>query len=171
MAKPKDANERHAQGCAQPSLPAWADFPDIELYMDQVLSLMARYLGARQDGEKPLTASMVNNYVKIGLVPAPAKKRYVREHLAYLLFVCMLKPVMPLASIQAMLDCELAELSVEEFYEKFRTAANDAADKARAARDGGESPALRAALRARAERDVAVALYAPSDSAVAAKAK
>lgn len=171
MAKPKDAEEQRPHECAQISLPAWTDFPDIELYMDQVLSLMARYLGAGQDDEKPLTASMVNNYVKIGLVPAPAKKRYIREHLAYLLFVCMLKPVMPLASIQSMLDRELAELSVEEFYEKFRTAANDAADKARTARDGDESPALRAALRARAERDVAVALYAPSDSAVAAKAK
>ncbi|MBP3866600.1 MAG: DUF1836 domain-containing protein, partial [Eggerthellaceae bacterium] len=44
MAKPKDAEEQRPHECAQISLPAWADFPDIELYMDQVLSLMARYL-------------------------------------------------------------------------------------------------------------------------------
>ena len=171
MAKQKDANERQLQGCAQPLLPAWADFPDIELYMDQVLSLMTRYLGAGQGDDKPLTASMVNNYVKIGLVPAPVKKRYLREHLAYLLFVCVLKPIMPLASIRAMLDRELAELSVGEFYEKFRIAANDAAHEARAACDAEESPALHAALRSRAHRDMAVMLSAPLDAAAVAKAK
>ena len=47
------------------TLPRWAELPDLPLYMDQVLGLMERYLGAYPgfDG-KGLTASMVNNYVK-----------------------------------------------------------------------------------------------------------
>ena len=44
-------------------------------------------------GETLLTGSMVNNYVKQGVIPAPHKKRYTRRHLASLLFVCAFKRV------------------------------------------------------------------------------
>ena len=59
---------------ASQRLPRWAELPDLELYMDQVLSLVERYLGSYPgfDG-KGLTASMVNNYVKLGVMPAPVK--------------------------------------------------------------------------------------------------
>lgn len=57
-------------------LPRWEELPDLELYMDQVITLIDRYLSPVIQGEKHplLTSSMVNNYVKLGLIPAPTKK-------------------------------------------------------------------------------------------------
>ena len=58
------------------ALPLWQEIPDIPLYMDQVLSLIGQYLsGLPGASAKELTSSMVNNYVKMGAVPAPVKKR------------------------------------------------------------------------------------------------
>ena len=158
----KVANEMNsaADAPAHAGLPAWEQIPDIELYMDQVIALMTRYLGpTAEDGSKILTASMVNNYVKTGLVPAPAKKRYTREHLAYLAIICLLKAVLPLSAIRTLLERELAERSIAEFYAEFRASVVAAEEAARADYESGPSPALRAALRARAERELAVAFY------------
>ena len=37
-----------------------------------------------------ITHSMINNYVKLGIMPAPVKKKYSREHIAYLIIICCL---------------------------------------------------------------------------------
>ena len=89
----------------QRRLPAWEELPDLALYMDQVLSLTARYLPGGAD--KALTAAMVNNYTKSGLVPRAAGKRYGREHLAYLTAICVLKHVMSTRDIDLLLNEEL----------------------------------------------------------------
>ena len=144
-------------------LPRWAELPDLALYMDQVLSLMARYLencpGA--DG-KGLTASMVNNYVKQGVLPPPVKKRYGREHLATLVMLCLLKPILPIASIRRLLDAELKEQSLESCYDAFCALYEQAGLAAAAQTDSGLSPAdriLRAALRAQAGQALTLRLF------------
>ena len=92
------------QGPAAPyRLPRYEEMPDILLYMDQVLSLMERYLSGLHVDPKTLTASMVNNYVKMGAVPSPEKKKYGREHLCHLMMICLLKSVMPIPSITALI--------------------------------------------------------------------
>lgn len=73
---------------------AWDQLPDFALYMDQVLSYMDRQV-LRFDEEDALTASMVNNYTKSGLVPRAEGKKYNREHLAYLTAICVLKRSCP----------------------------------------------------------------------------
>ena len=40
-------------------LPRWTDLPDLELYMDQVVSYINQYLNALNLDE--ITASMINN--------------------------------------------------------------------------------------------------------------
>ena len=61
----------------------WDQLPDFSLYMDQVLSYMDRQV-IRFDEDDGLTAAMVNNYTKSGLVPRAEGKKYNRDHLAYL---------------------------------------------------------------------------------------
>jgi Domain of unknown function (DUF1836). len=58
------------------TLPRWKELPDIELYMDQVISLVGKYLTPilPKQEQALLTKSMVNNYVKLELIPAPVKK-------------------------------------------------------------------------------------------------
>ena len=72
---------------------AWEQLPDFALYMDQVLSYMDRQV-IRFDDDDGLTAAMVNNYTKGGLVPRAEGKKYSREHLAYLTGICVLKRVL-----------------------------------------------------------------------------
>ena len=76
------------------------EMPKIELYLDQLLTLVSQELEFMQlPGETLVTGSMVNNYVKQGVIPAPHKKRYTRRHVASLLFVCALKRVFTIAQV------------------------------------------------------------------------
>ena len=85
------------EGLQAPQLPGWEALPQLELYMDQVIVLMEQYLSVFSDGkDKLITPSMINNYVKLGLIPPPVKKKYSREHLARLITICMLKQIMPI---------------------------------------------------------------------------
>ena len=140
-------------------LPRWRELPDLELYMDQVLSLTERYLSACPElDSRSLTAAMVNNYVKLGVLPAPQRKRYSRAQLARLLLICVLKPVLPIASIKKLLDAGLRQSSEEAFYDDFcvcfeetRRAMEQPADRTPDVRQD----ILRAALRAQAEQGLA----------------
>ena len=75
-------------------LPEWEELPQIELYLDQVIALVNNYLGFfvyDPAEEKLLTPSMVNNYVKLRLIPAPVRKKYGRKHIALLLMGVFVK--------------------------------------------------------------------------------
>lgn len=99
---------------------AWEQLPDFPLYMDQVLSYMDRQvLPFGEDGA--LTAAMVNNYTKSGLVPRADGKKYTRDHLAYLTAICVLKQVMSAKDMDLLIKEELkARQTVEEGYAAFR---------------------------------------------------
>ena len=83
-------------------LPDWDDLPQIDLYLDQVIALVNQYLGFfvyDPTEEKLLTPSMVNNYVKQRLIPAPIRKKYGRRHIALLLMICTFKQAVSMAAI------------------------------------------------------------------------
>ena len=109
----------HLQQQSKKSLPKWEELPDIDLYMDQVIALMNRYLDNRTK-DKMITPSMVNNYVKMKVMPAPVKKKYTREHLMYLIVICVLKQVMPLSSVETVLKDGLEQTEPAVFYGRFR---------------------------------------------------
>ena len=77
----------------QSTIPSWEQLPAIELYMDQVIILLNKYVNTNI----PITQSMVNNYVKLKAVPAPVKKRYGKIHLAYLIIFCTLKQTLSIS--------------------------------------------------------------------------
>ena len=83
-------------------LPRWEELPTLELYMDQVMTLIDQYLSPVIQSEKHslLTSSMVNNYVKKGMIPPPEKKRYNQKHLAFLIAITMLKQVLTIPEIK-----------------------------------------------------------------------
>ena len=98
-------------GLAAQRLPRWDELPDIDLYLDQVLTLLDKYLGPflPENGGHALTASMINNYVKLRIVPAPVKKRYGRVQLAYLLVIGLLKQVLPIPDVKALLESQFQD--------------------------------------------------------------
>lgn len=104
------------------SLPYWEDLPDIELYMDQVISLIKKYLEILYKvtiSEKFITPSMINNYVKLKIIPPPVKKKYSKLHLAHLLVVCTLKQTLDMVTIQTILPPDLNEEEVKIAYNSF----------------------------------------------------
>jgi hypothetical protein len=102
---------------------AWDRLPDIELYMDQVVTLLDRQLTVfrNSDEDKIITSSMVNNYTKDRVIPRAESKKYSKEHIALLLIVCSLKKVLSMPDLSAMLkDFKLnSGVGIEQFYELF----------------------------------------------------
>ena len=112
-------------------LPAWAELPDLELYMDQVVSLVSQYLGYMGPilgEEKPVTPAMINNYVKMGLLKAPVKKRYNRGHLACLVMICILKRALNMSAIQKLMPREMTLEEIAALYESFRISRSQSID-------------------------------------------
>lgn len=102
---------------------AWDRLPDIELYMDQVVTLLERQLTAFRNNEegKMITSSMVNNYTKDRVIPRAESKKYSKEHIALLLIVCSLKKVISMPDLSTMLkDFKLnSGEEIEKFYALF----------------------------------------------------
>lgn len=105
-------------------IPRWEELPDIELYMDQVVTFIEKNISifSISTNEKIITPSMVNNYVKLNLIPKPIKKKYNKTHLAYLIAISILKHVFTIQEIrdginfQANLDGE--KLAYNSFCEE-----------------------------------------------------
>lgn len=104
-------------------LPTWEELPTIELYMDQVIALMNQYLKeyvpSSGEGAQTITPPMINNYVKLRVMPAPVKKRYSRMHIAYLIMLCSLKQALSIPTMQKILPLHEDEESVRALYEVF----------------------------------------------------
>ena len=113
----KEVQNRITADIAAFRLPRYAQIPEVGLYLEQVV----RYINARLAplGEPELTGSMVSNYVKQKLVPAPQKKLYTAEHLARLLFIAVVKPVVPLEGLRLMFSIQEECYPLQTAYDYF----------------------------------------------------
>lgn len=107
----------------------YEDIPNIDLYMDQVTTFMEERLqvNTRKPGEdKILTKTMINNYAKSHILPAPVKKKYSREHMMVLIMIYYLKGVLSFQDIQELLrpitdcyfDAEENSVNLEKIYKE-----------------------------------------------------
>ena len=88
------------------SLVELSDIPKIPLYMEQITSFFDEMLsGARRnDADKILTKTMINNYTKEGTLPRPNGKKYSREHMIKLVYIFMLKQMLSLQDVKRLFD-------------------------------------------------------------------
>ena len=102
-------------------LPDWDSLPQLGLYMDQVILLLTQYLGplSRNEEDKPITASIINNYVRLKVMPPPVKKKYSRVHLASLIIICVLKQSLSISDIQRMFPQDHSEEAICLLYGDF----------------------------------------------------
>lgn len=118
-----EAFEGWIRGIEEHALPEWEEFPSLELYMDQVIALINQYLeifeADREEKDYVVTAAMVNNYVKMKIVPAPVKKRYTKVHLAYLVMVCTLKQTLSMEMIRKTVPVDMEPDQVRQTYTAF----------------------------------------------------
>ena len=94
-------NEERIEKIIKHHLPRWNELPEIDLYLDQVVNYLEKYLGilGSNDDDKIITKTMINNYVKQGIMPAPEKKKYGKTHIAYLMLFFILKQFYSLVDI------------------------------------------------------------------------
>ncbi|WP_291635132.1 DUF1836 domain-containing protein [Clostridium sp.] len=102
--------------------------PCVDLYMDQVTTFFNEKLGTlkRNEEDKILTKTMINNYTK-GKVLMPAKnKKYTNEHMILLTLIYNLKQIISISDINTVFDSiidvkapEDTSLSLEDLYNNF----------------------------------------------------
>ena len=78
------------------------EMPELDLYMDQVIQLFENKLGElkRNDEEKILTKTMINNYAKGKLLLPIKNKKYSKEHLILMSLIYNLKGALSISDIK-----------------------------------------------------------------------
>lgn len=104
------------------------EIPCVDLYMDQVTTFFNEKLGSlkRNEEDKILTKTMINNYTK-GKVLMPAKnKKYTNEHMILLTLIYNLKQTISINDINTVFDPIIdvkapkgTSLSLEDLYNNF----------------------------------------------------
>ena len=102
-------------------IPHWEQLPDIELYSDQVVKYLEDHLQhfLTDKSERIITKTMINNYVKQGVIKPPVGKKYNKSHLAYLFVICLLKQVYSINDVKILIRLALGVVSIEISYNKF----------------------------------------------------
>ncbi|MCH4167866.1 MAG: DUF1836 domain-containing protein [Streptococcaceae bacterium] len=101
-------------------LPRWAELPEIDLYIDQVIQLINHHLEPLYlNDQSILTATMINNYTKKDVAPKPEKKRYNRKHLASFIVITIMKSSFTLPEIRQVMDWQLKKMDAEAAYDYF----------------------------------------------------
>ncbi len=101
--------------------PVWDELPDLDLYMDQVMSVLEKklHIFIEEDPARAITPTMINNYVKQKMVPPPKNKRYNKRHIASFFIITLLKQVMSMSQISRVIDCVMTEENPEKGYNRF----------------------------------------------------
>jgi len=150
--------------------PRWKELPEFDLYMDQVIGFAEKHLSQLSPDGKPLiTPSMINNYVKNGIIPPPQNKKYNREHLAMLLMICSTKSVLEISFISDIVGKCVSQSGIEDVLDQFAASyegimsaaskrASDAVSEA-TSEEALSIVAMSNALNASAERVLAMRAY------------
>lgn len=94
------------------------DFPEIDLYMDQVMQLFESKLSytKRNDDDKVLTKTMINNYAKGNLLMKIKNKKYTKNHLILMGLIYNLKGALSLTDIKTILTPIINSFDMDQDY-------------------------------------------------------
>lgn len=93
------------------------DIPAIDLYMDQVIQLFdATYNESlRNEDEKVLTKTMINNYAKGKLFIPIKNKKYSKDHIMMISLIYQLKGALSIKDIKSVLEPINEKTATEDF--------------------------------------------------------
>ncbi|WP_067839525.1 DUF1836 domain-containing protein [Amphibacillus sediminis] len=93
-----------------------ADIPGLDLYMDQVTQLFEQthQRVKRDENEKVMTKTMINNYVKDKLLFPIKNKKYSKEHIILIQLIYQLKGALSINDIKEMLSTLNARIVNED---------------------------------------------------------
>lgn len=113
----KETKEQMAASVSEFRLPRFEEITNVGLYLEQVTKYINEYLAPFEG--LTITASMISNYVKKGLVANPVKKQYNREQIAYLIFIAAAKSVLSLDDISLFLQMQKQTYQAQKAYDYF----------------------------------------------------
>ncbi|MDQ2087905.1 DUF1836 domain-containing protein [Herbivorax sp. ANBcel31] len=92
------------------------DIPNLELYIDQVTSFINEKFDniKRDDNDKTLTKTMINNYTKAKVLMPPKNKKYSKDHIILLILVYKLKNILSINDIRSLFEPILNDISIIE---------------------------------------------------------
>lgn len=95
------------------------EIPEIDLYMDQVIQLFEGKLSSvkRNEDDKVLTKTMINNYAKAKLLMSIKNKRYSKEHLLLMSLIYELKGALSISDIKLLLNNIVTKYENNEEYD------------------------------------------------------
>ncbi|MCZ0704366.1 DNA-binding transcriptional MerR regulator [Natronobacillus azotifigens] len=105
-----------------------SDIPTIDLYMDQVTQLFERTYQdcKRNETDKVLTKTMINNYAKGKLMFPIRNKKYTEEHIMLIQFIYQLKGALSindvrilLTKLNAHIEAESDDINLQEIYDQY----------------------------------------------------
>lgn len=101
--------------------PRYEELPKIDIYMDQLIILLEEYLAPFEipGEETTLTATMVNNYVKLKVIHPPKNKKYSKSHIMYLLVLGILKNVLSISDIGALIKMQIGQYPLRKAFNFF----------------------------------------------------
>ncbi len=81
------------------------DIPCLDLYMDQIMTLFETFLSnhKRNEDDKLITKTMINNYSKEGILKPIKGKKYSKEHIIQMLIIYSLKNTITIQEIKNVL--------------------------------------------------------------------
>jgi hypothetical protein len=104
--------------------PRYSEITDIGLYLDQVIKVLETILSpilGDNEKEKWISIAMISNYYKLGIISKPENKRYGRDHIVYLVFICISKMVLPLSNIKEFISIQQEAFTLPVAYDYFCT--------------------------------------------------
>ncbi|MDN7246709.1 DUF1836 domain-containing protein [Planococcus shenhongbingii] len=102
------------------------DIPKIDLYIDQIIQLFETSFAdaKRNEDEKILTKTMINNYAKGKLFYPVQNKKYTRNHIMLISLIYQMKSALSINDVKQVLDglnkkALQQDLNLESFYESY----------------------------------------------------
>lgn len=103
------------------------DIPEIDLYMDQVIQLFENKFSKnlRNEDDKVLTKTMINNYSKGKLFMPVKNKKYTKDHLILISLIYQLKGALSIKDIKTSLEPMVTKINsgencdLREIYSKY----------------------------------------------------
>ncbi len=102
-------------------LPRWNELPTLDLYLDQLVTYLEKNLKdcIVSKDDVIITKTMINNYVKQGLIKPPKKKKYKRLHIATLFVICILKQIYSISDINELILLAVKTAKINYAYDQF----------------------------------------------------
>lgn len=106
--------------------PKWQEIPNAGLLSAEVIDFVNSNLSPILSEEDHITKMMIQNYVKQGIVPKPAGRKYNRGQIAHLIVITSYKHVLRMENIHQGIELQVSLTGTENAYDHFASAIDEA---------------------------------------------